>query len=887
LEQVNALKREKVETEKKNKKVKRSPRPDIGDRWESGTTFRFLWESLYELVLNMDSVLWEKRALEAELELHQLPDSDPDKTLARAAASNSRASAHRAKEAEKVRQARQHLKATKSAREFVQASSNGADPSTSRAKADRKVESAARPKSIFGKKKLPPTAKVTAMNVKPDDLPNLARLASKDTNPVREYLVLANSVWAYSDILLTRVSHIGVRVNEAARVAFRASLKTKEFFSKEEGSGDEEGEEEEEEEEDPRAYKGRERCMVNIGLLRRFFFVTQVTPTDIRSRNASRGAKIARQMDDIYQNTLLNIEFNDQAELTRVVPLFLADFWRNLELQDEAGVYRIPRKPAAVLDAMLAEHLAEKVPEARRDKAVLDDNRVVFWACVLLGGCSAANARVYQMLPQALATPVEASGVFASRFGLHHLTGPAPQIHTLERFVPIDELYDSDGPAPDEDNDGFFVPPDVPGSDAAARSHSFHDLFKLYRTKKHKWNTIRDYGFDGVEKEESGVLPVRTAPVRPHEQDVHRAQAGSLSSPLSQLYQEYLLLVPAGEPEATTLFQRGVSIKRRIQSMSLLMRSLPVGADAYGRPICKSTFSSNTLPWQMKCNAVAQLLHGLAFPSLMSRHKASKWCAQYFGAPYVLPSVYTPTPVVRYLHERLFFDAIHSCSVDGQKGRGLFATPSASKSDTRTARELPLLPAWYRNHKNDEELLGAHKRLTERVSRNPPLATPCIWHLWTPKKNGRGKPLTSSPEPCLVTCKSLSDLYNHSCSARRAQGGDVYQLYQQLGQFYQPVDGVDLRLPLVERGAEPVRVPLRAEPWNFFDQRSYSARDHCAQSLQQPAADAPPSPAPTAASPEPSPLRAAKRKGGTGAKSNAQPRKKQSDGVSGARGKSP
>jgi hypothetical protein len=32
LEQVKALKREKVETEKKNKKVKRSPRPDMGDK---------------------------------------------------------------------------------------------------------------------------------------------------------------------------------------------------------------------------------------------------------------------------------------------------------------------------------------------------------------------------------------------------------------------------------------------------------------------------------------------------------------------------------------------------------------------------------------------------------------------------------------------------------------------------------------------------------------------------------------------------------------------------------------------------------------------------------------------------------------------------------------
>jgi hypothetical protein len=318
----------------------------------------------------MDSVLWEKRALKAELELHQLSDSDPDNTSARAAASNCRASAHRAKEAEKVRQARQHLKATKSAREFVQASSNGsesADPSTSRAKADRKVESAARTQSIFGKKKLPPPAKVTAMNVKPDDLPNLARLAAKETNPVREYLELANSVWAYSDILLTRLSHIGVRVNKAARVAFRASHKMKEFFSKEEVIGDGEGEEEE----DPKDYKGKERCIVNIGLLRRWFFVTQVTPTDLRSRNASRGAKIARQMDDIYQNTLLNIEINNQAELMRVVPLFLADFRRNLELQDEAGVYRIPRKPAAVLDAMLAEHSAEKDPDARRDKAQL------------------------------------------------------------------------------------------------------------------------------------------------------------------------------------------------------------------------------------------------------------------------------------------------------------------------------------------------------------------------------------------------------------------------------------------------------------------------------------------------------------------------------------
>jgi hypothetical protein len=870
LDEVAALKREKAEKEKKGKKVRRPPRPAMGDKWESGGTFRFLWEALYELVLNKDSVLWEQRALEAELALHQLPDSDPNKTAAWAVASNCRASAHRAKEAQKVRQALQHLKATKSAREYVQASSKGseaADPSTSREKTDRKVESAARTQSIFGKEKLAPPAKVTVMNVKPDDLPNLARLASKNKHPVREYQKLTNTVWAYADILLTRVSHIGVRVSKAARGAFRASLKMKDFFAEEEVIGDGEVEEDE----DLKSFKGKERCMVNIGMLRRWFFVTQVTGTDLRSRNASRGAKIARQMDDIYHNTLLNLEINEQAELTRVVPLFLADFWRNLELQDEAGVYRSPRKPVAVLDAMLAEHSAEEDPDVRRDKAVLNDNRVVFWACVLLGGCSDANARIFQMFPPA--PPVEASGVFASRFGFHHLTGPAPQIHTLERFVPIEELYDSDRPAADEDNDGYFVPPDVPGSDTAARSHSFDDLYKLFSTKKHKRRTIRDYGFDGVEMEESGALPVRTAPVRTHEQDVHRAQAGPSSrSPLSQLYQEYLLLVPAGEPETTTLFQRGVSVKRRIQSISLFMRSLPWGADAYGRPVCKTTFSSNILPWQMKCNAAAQLLHGLAFPSLLSRKKVSQWCAQYFGNPYVLPSVYTPTPVVRYLHERLFYDAIHSRSEDGQEGRGLFAYQPTG-SDIRSARELPLLPAWYRNHKNDKVLLEAHKKLTERVSKNPPLATPCIWHLWSPKKVGRGKSPTTPPKPCLVMCNSLSDLYKHPCSARRARGGDVYQLYDQLGQFCQPVE-MDLSLPLVERGAVPVDVPLRAKPWNFFDQRSHSA-----------------SPPSTATSPVPSPARprAAKRKAVTGAKSDGRPKtkKKQSRGGSGARGKGP
>jgi hypothetical protein len=505
---------------------------------------------------------------------------------------------------------------------------------------------------------------------------------------------------------------------------------------------------------------------------------------------------------------------------------------------------------------------------------------------VLLGGCSAANARIFQMLPQESATPVEATGVFASRFGLHHLTGPAPQIHTLERFVPIEELYDSDGPASDEDNDGYFVPPEIPGSDTAARSHSFDDLYILFGTKRDKRRTIRDYGFDGVELEESGALPVRTAPARPQEQACHRAQAGaSLRSPLSQLYQEYLQLVPAWEPEATTMFQRGVSIKRRIQSTSLFMRSLIAGADAYGRPVCKTTFSSNILPWQLKCNAVAQLLHGLAFPSLLSRRTVSKWCAQYFGNPYILPSVYTPTPVVRYLHERLFFDAIHSCSVDGQEGRGLFVRPA--KSGIRNARELPLLPAWYRNHKNDVQLLEAHKQLTERVSRNPPLPTPCIWHLWTPT---RGKLQITPPQPCPFMCKSLSDLYEHSCSSRRAKGGDVYQLYDQLGQCFEPVEKVTLSLPLVERGAILVDVPLRAKPWNFFDERkNYTAHDHSAQSSRRPAADSPPSPASTATSPEPSPapLRAAKRKAAAATKRNAQPKKMQSNGGSGARGKSP
>jgi hypothetical protein len=196
------------------------------------------------------------------------------------------------------------------------------------------------------------------------------------------------------------------------------------------------------------------------------------------------------------------------------------------------------------------------------------------------------------------------------------------------------------------------------------------------------------------------------------------------------------------------------------------MRLLPAGADDRGRPVLRVFFSRGLLPWVARSNALAQLLGGYAFPSLLSRKKADEWVGA--GRKYPHPSVYTPAPHLRQLIELPFYQALHAREEGGVRGRGLFAA-------ARKCRVLPLLPDWYRKHRSDTKLVAAYRAFVATVegASSPRKRAACIWH--------NAECFEAEEAHCTSMLGSKHSLYAHSCQDRTRRGGDVALFYYLCG----------------------------------------------------------------------------------------------------------
>jgi hypothetical protein len=342
-------------------------------------------------------------------------------------------------------------------------------------------------------------------------------------------------------------------------------------------------------------------------------------------------------------------------------------------------------------------------------------------------------------------------------------------VYAWEIFCQTGVYYsEAAGPHSDEDNDGYW---DVRDGSATDNNGPLADLHTLYATGP--LDTFREHGFDGVEGTGpgTGVLPVdfgaatALAPVK-------------LSTDCSPLQTVYEKLLRDGRDAAgatlgneVTLFHVGLHTKRLLQEQHTFMRLLPAGADDRGRPVLRVFFSRGLLPWVARSNALAQLLGGYAFPSLLSQKKADEWVGA--GHKYPHPSVYLPAPHLRQLIELPFYQALQAQEEGGVRGRGLFATTSRN-------RALPLLPDWYRAHRSDATLVAAYLAFVATVegASSPPQTAACIWHTAACFEDDL------EGARCTRMLRSRIGLYAHTCKDRTRPGGDVALFYYLCGSSF-------------------------------------------------------------------------------------------------------
>ena len=709
----------------------------------------------------------------------------------------------------------------------------------------------------------------------PTDLRRRIKIARR-TNPnaqhERQELKTVDATFALCDVAFTRASQVGLRQPAARAEAIAASTKEQrdlihgvisekakvakvagdddEDEEDDDGEGDEgddhegdedEGDDDEDQGDDTAAAKTKGharkqtpapgRHLEGIGMLRGLYFVTLLRSLPPRRRVANHASRIAAECANIAHTTLLNVESNEQHDLTSLVPQLLQDVYELMTIKSTWT--HTDHKASLIRSALMAAADTAHNPDGdtprpwastpeRRRRLAFADSRVLFWACVVLGGCSPENAAAWEtMTKDTPFNPTPATHIWSKHLKLVHIPGPPPQVWTSTRYFATSTFYDTTSTAAGEDNDGLFIPP---GATAPPWLDTFHKMYN----KRGPFTEARDFGYDGVEKAGRGDLPVRTANsmraattarraapaagkcaacgldpsggdprmlgldicidrarcaaqeaaikenTENTEENTENTEVGEVPEP--SLLQEYLALAtPAAD---ANIYDRGVELKRNIQRCNPLTQLEPAGADSRGRPVCHVSFAAEYWPWRTRSNAVAQLVHGYAYPSLLSTGEVKRWEAQYCGIVYYQPSVYVPSKVLRELHEQAFLYGLKDASIrDRRTGRGLFAVYDAAPN--RRPRELPLLPSWWRQHKRDTELIKGHEKFKER---GDPAATPtsCIWHLWTPTKAARGRSRTQPP-PCGVTCADLGELYSHRCLSRRAAGGDVYMLLAQIG----------------------------------------------------------------------------------------------------------
>jgi len=754
-------------------------------------------------------------------------------------------------------------------------------------------------------------------NLAPTDLTRRIKYARR-TNPNAQHeeqeRTNVDLTFALCDVACTIASQVGLRQPAARKEALGASTKEQRdrmnhvFYEKvagdndenEEGDGgddgdgdddegdEDEGDEDEDQEDDAptaeKAAKARARehtptpgkHLEGIGMLRSLYFVTHLRSLAVRKRVANHASKIIAECTAIAHTTQLDVMSNEQHDLTELVPQLLQDVYAEMKTSHATWFHtsysaaRIRKQLLARADKALNPDALNPRPwpatPASRRWLAFADSRVLFWACVVLGGCSPENKASWETMSKNTPfVPTPASHIWSKHFKLVHIPGPPPQVFTSTRYFATSSFYGA-AKAPGEDNDGFFIPPGGAPPPWLTRLH------KVYN-KNGRCMEVRDYGYDGVEQAGRQELPVRTADVMRAATTASRppavagvcAYCGLISTehggdpsvhgmdmcsdravcsvelaklaadprvdedlqPEPSLLQEYLALAtPPAAASAGNIYECGVELKRSIQRSNPLTQLEPAGADSRGRPVCHVSFAAGFWPWRTRTNALAQLVNGYAFPSLLSTAEVKKWEAQYCGIVYYKPSVYVPSKVLRQLHEQAFLYGLKDASIrDRRTGRGLFAVYDAAPD--QRPRELPLLPSWWRKHKTDLLLIAEHGKFKER---GDPAATsrPCIWHQWSPADTGRRKNPTQ-PESCGVDCADLGELYSHRCRSREAPGGDVYSLVAQIGITMEKghVESASRDAAKAAGLAPPAEAPHQwwaRELWNFWGPTVHVAR---------------------------------------------------------------
>ena len=776
--------------------------------FKSGTPIRFLYDCMRALALKYDHRLFARAHEEAKVELKcalLLGAPATEVATARKKLKKSKAASAVALHAFRARQ-RMGQKAQGMSGERV----------SDKKKQSKEEAGPGKPRGMSAKGE----RRGPSMVIEVGDFKSLVKLSkNKKCNPLEIYKTHEDAVGTMADVLLMRVSGMNQRVDVAKEATEKARGKNRgkvrrdkrEFLERfhEGGHGDdsEDGSDDEDQPEDGSDGRATDtyRHLVNIGLLRSWFFVTQSDPIEVGKRNANLGGQIAHKLSEIYNNTLLNVATTHQLELTKAVPLFLASFWRHLAIRTGAAASRRPSKSTTIFHAMVAESVAAEGFDDKQMKMAFLNESVVFWACVAVAGCTDENAEVHRSISATRPSAgVEATGVYAERFGFSFVPGPPPQVKTLEKFVDPRDFYDEvGGPTGAEDSDGYFVP-------FGGSSHRIDDMFEVLQTKHADQGTFRDFGFDAVENVAANVLPVRTRSVTSY--PTPRAV-----EPKLLLEEEYLdLLRPGENPELDTQAKRGLEVKRRLQQSATVMHLVGAGADTRGRPVYFTTFTASNLAWRVRSNLAAQLVHGYAVPSLLSRAECKLWLAQYKGCAYFMPSVYTPSVVMRQLCERLFWRAVNFEVLDNDdnlvsKGRGLFQRRLAGP-------EMPLHPAWWRSHKYDATLIQAYSDFRATLAKEPAVPVQCIWHRCKPSDEvpRRGD---VPPDPCGHFCSDEAELYSHSCSDRRGRGGDLFQLTREIGDTFKAANH-ELDAPIyLDRAASMEPAPFFPKGpvgWGFF-----------------------------------------------------------------------
>lgn len=740
--------------------------------FKSGTSLRFLYDSMRALALKFDHRLFALAQEEAKVAwdcAQRVGVPGPERVLAKKKYKKAKKASAAALHAFCTRQklGQKERMSGESVSDEKKQSKEGTGPGMARGMGGK------------GERRQP------SMVIEVGDFKSLAKLSeNKRCKPLKLYKTHEDAVGTMADVLLMRASGMHQRVDvakeaaEKARKGNRAKVRRekREFLERmcEEGSEEdsEDGSDDEDQPEDGGDGNAADtyRQLVNIGLLRSWWFVTQSDPIEVGKRNANLGGHIAHKFSEIYNNTLLNVATTHQLELTKAVPLFLASFWRHLAIGTGPAASRRPSNSTTIFDAMAAEAVAAEGFDDKQMKMAFLNESVVFWACVSVAGCTDENAEVYRSIAASRPAPgVEATGVYSERFGFSLVPGPPPQVRTLEKFVDPRDFYDeAGGPTGAEDSDGYFVP-------RSGSSGRIDDMFEVLQTKHADQGTFRDFGFDAVENVAANVLPVRTRPVT-------SCPTPRAADPKLLLEEEYLdLLRPGENPEHDTQAKRGLEVKRRLQQSATVMHLVGAGADTRGRPIYFTTFTVSNLAWCVRSNLAAQLVHGYAVPSLLSRAECKLWLAQYKGCSYFMPSVYTPSVVMRQLCERLFWRAVNVEVLDNDgnvvsKGRGLFQRRLGGP-------EMPLHPAWWRSHKYDATLIQAYSDFRAALVKEPAVPVQCIWHRWEPSDEApRRGPVP--PAPCGHFCSDEADLYSHSCRSRKGRGGDLFQLTREIGDAF-------------------------------------------------------------------------------------------------------